>query len=115
MRVRRDFPLQLIRLVNEGFQLFVRVLRCPNGVAFRQHAASCARLDHVSAILDLITNGSANLIWSIGDALFDSGVEKSRAKAILIAVAATHSDGMTGAHHARSRRPAFVDRLSQSH
>src|SRR6185369_14581681 len=114
MRVRRDFPLQLARLVNHRFQLFERVLRRADRVSFRQHATSGARLNYVSTVLDLVANRGADLLRSVGNTLLDSRIEQTRSKTILIAVAATHPDRMSGAHHSWSRRPAFVDGLPQS-
>src|SRR6476620_4956324 len=97
--VRGHFPFQLARLIDHRLQLFVGVLSRADGIAFRQYAAGRTRLDHVCAILNLITNGSADLIWSISDALFDTRIEKPRSKTILIAVTAAHAKRMTGAHH----------------
>src|SRR5262249_7983973 len=109
VRVRGHFPFQLVCLIDQRLQLFVGVLSCADSIALRQHAAGSTRLDHVCAVLDLVTDSGANLLWSIRDAFFDSRIEKSGAKTILITMSATHADGVTCAHHSWSRRPAFVN------
>src|SRR5262245_23700851 len=107
--MRGYFPFQLVRFVDQGLKFFIGVLIRSDSVALRQHAARRTRLDDVSSVLNLITHRSTNLLWPIGDAFFDTGIEEPGSKTILIAVTAAHADGMTGTHHSRSGRPTFVD------
>ena len=74
--MRCYLPLQLVRFVNHRFQFFKRVLSRADSVAFRQHAASRACLDHVGAVLDLIANSRANLIWPVGNSFLDPAIEQ---------------------------------------
>src|SRR6185503_5485329 len=108
VRMRRNLALELIRLLDHRFQLFERVLSRTNRIAFGQHASSSARLDHVRSVLHLITDSRANLVWSIGDAIFDATVQQSRAKGILIAVPTVNTQCVTRSHDARPRCPTFV-------
>ena len=52
VRVRRDFAAQAMRVRDDGFHFFQRVLRSARIVALGKHAAGSANLDYVSAVFD---------------------------------------------------------------
>src|SRR5229473_7670452 len=115
VRMRGDFSLKLICLVDERFQLFKTVLSCADRVAFRQHTAGRTSLDHIGAVFDLQAHRLANLLRSVGDAINGPKLQESRSKTVLVTVAARNSDSVTGSFHARPGRPAFIDGFAQGH
>ena len=86
MRVRRDFASELGRLVDDGFHFFERVLRGVDRVALGEHAARCADLDDVRAVLDLIAHGFAPFLRAVRDAIAIVAVFGMQLEPVLIAV-----------------------------
>ena len=52
MRVRSDLTSQPVRIGDNGFHFFERILRSVRVVTFGKHTAGGANLDHVGAVLD---------------------------------------------------------------
>ena len=113
--MRGDFAIQLVGFIDQRFQFFKTVLRCADCVAFGKHAAGRASLDHVSAVLDLLAHGETNLFRPIGHSVQRRLFRDARTKSILVTMASGDADRVAGRFHARTDRPAFVDRFAQSH
>src|SRR5712692_5046186 len=103
--MRCDFAFELVGFLDQRFQFFKAVLSSSDCVALREHAAGGASLDDVRAILDLQTNGQANLFRAVGDAVDRRKLSDAGPKAILITVAAADADCVACCFHAWSRDP----------
>src|SRR5690606_8118377 len=106
-------PFELMGLINHRLHLFEGVLSRPDGIAFAQHTAGRAGLDHVRAVLDLIPHRGTDLFRPIGDTGLVIAVCRTGLVSVLVAMAARDPERMSGAEDTRSDRPAFVDRALQ--
>src|SRR5688572_6137406 len=114
MRVSSNFASQFACLVNHRFQLFKRVLRNANRCApFGEHPGGRARLDNLGAVLDLISNRRAHLIWTIRNAIFNTRIKHSRAISVVVAMSATNPERMSRGNDPGTLGPTVVDRLAQ--
>ena len=113
--MRGHLSLEFVCLVDERFQFVKTVLSSADRIAFRQDPAGRASLDHIGAVLDLITHGGANLFRAVGDPVDRTKLHDAGAKTIFVAVSAGDSNCMTSSFDARPGRPAFVDGFAQGH
>ena len=113
MRVRSDLSPSLLASSTIAFNSSNGTALPNRGASFRKNAGGGARLDHVGAVLDLITHGRAHLVWTISDACFDSRIEHCRAKTVVVTVSTAYLSEFRR-DDSRTFGPAFVDRFAQS-
>lgn len=116
VRVRRDLQAAPVCLVDYRAQLLIGIVlgACRSG--HRHHAAGDTHLDELGAVLDLVSDGLANLVDTVGDAFFDGQIENTGCEGRehrRIQVTAGRGDRVTGRNDARSVHPSGVDRLTE--
>src|SRR5437764_10046314 len=82
--------------VDDRFHFFVSELRCAHGVAFAQDTSGLANLDHIRAVLDLITDDRTALLRAIRNAVLNAVIKQAWLVSVLITVTACDPDRMTG-------------------
>src|SRR6185295_14752291 len=115
MRVCSNFAIQLVCFLDERFQLFKTILCRADCISFGEHSARSTSLNYVSAILDLITDGSAYLLYTVSNAIFNSLVHQSGPKAIAVAMTTPNAKSVAGRFHSGPGCPALVYCFAQSH
>src|SRR5687768_10603940 len=87
MRVRGHLAFVLSSFIDQGFHFFKAILRRTDRSDFGQDAASRTGLDHAGAVLNLVTNGGANFVRTVGYSFFDPRIQQPRTKSIIVAMA----------------------------